>query len=87
MENSISTFTPLIYQTSFSKIKKRSDIISPYLLNRRRIITNSDLQVVAFVLARFSMSASKENPLNKTDKKGEAAKETTEIEVDYFHYY
>jgi len=45
------------------------------------------LQVVAFVLARFSMSASKENPLNKTDKKGEAAKETTKIEMDYFHYY
>jgi len=45
------------------------------------------LQVVAFILAGFSLSPSKENLLNKSDKKGEAAKETTEIEMYYFHYY
>lgn len=45
------------------------------------------MQVVAFVLAGFSLSASRENLFNKTYKKGEAAKETTETEMDYFHCY
>ena len=75
---------PLSLSRALVKLKES---IFPYLVDRRRIVPNSDLQVVAFILAGFSVSPSKENLLNKTDKKGEAAKETTEIEMDYFHYY